>query len=128
MTMSTKRPKSKNYPASVIAQALALLVAGESVQAVADKLRIPHQTVSEWKAQFPAGYGYIQPKRDIIEDLMCQHLEAALRSNLAQLVVFSDPDWIRQQSAQELAILYGVTFVKAVRIFEAAARAEARQQ
>lgn len=124
-----KRAKSKNYSARIIARAVALLVAGNSVQAVADQLEIPQRTISEWKAQFPSDFAEIRTKREVVEDLLGQYLEETLRANLAQLKVFADESWIRTQTAGELATLHGVIFDKAVRILDAAHRAgEERRQ
>lgn len=121
---AVKRAKSKNYSAKVIAQAIALLVAGESVQEVADKLHVPKQTISDWKQQVPEDAGRIRTKKEVIADLVAQNIESILRANLTQLTVATDEAYIRKQSAGELAILYGTICDKGFRFLEAAARAE----
>src|SRR5262245_6413656 len=129
MKQNGHKPRTKKtYSARIVAQALALIIAGESVQAVADKLKVPQQTVSEWKAQFPSDFGAIRTKREVIEDLLGEYLEQTLRANLAQLKVFADDNWIRTQTAGELATLHGVIFDKAVRILDAARRAGEQRQ
>lgn len=118
------RVKRKNYPATVIAQAIALLMSGETVQQVADKLNIPKQTISDWKQRIPQDSGQIRTKKEVIADLVGQNIEAILRANLAQLVAATDEAYLRRQPAGELAILYGTICDKGFRFLDAAARAE----
>jgi hypothetical protein len=126
--MGTSRKGASHHSVQTIARAMALLATGETVAEVSRQLRVPPQTVSEWKGLLPPEIGGGQINKEIIEDLVGQHIEAALRANLVQLKVFSDPDWLRSQPAGDLAILYGTTCDKGWRILEAAAAAEARQQ
>lgn len=105
-----------------------MLVLGASVQEVSDKLAVPKQSVSRWRELLPENVGQPGTKKEVIEDLLGQYLEATLRANLAQLKVFTDESWIRTQTAGELATLHGVIFDKAVRILDAAHRAGEQRQ
>jgi len=120
----TPRAGKKSYSVHIVAQALAMLVAGESVQAVADKLGIPKQNISRWKENLPVQLGHIGTKREVIADLVGQNIESILRANLVQLKVASDEEWLRKHAPDSLAILYGTICDKGFRFFEAAARAE----
>lgn len=118
----TPRAGAKHHHPKVIAQALAMLALGASVQEASDKLSVPHQTIAEWRSYLPAEVGEGRPKKEVIEQLFAQYLEKSLRATLAQLEVISDPDWIRTQNAADLATLHGVVFDKSVRVFDAARR------
>lgn len=125
----TSRKGAKHHTSQIVAQALALLVLGSSVAEVSEKLQIPSRTISEWKALLPEQVAEGRPKKELIEDLFGQYLEKSLLAILAQLDVISDPNWIRSQTAGELATLHGVVFDKSVRVFDAARRgAELREQ
>jgi len=122
------RSGAKNHPASVVAKALAEMVAGSTVAEVSEKYSIPQQTVSGWKALLPPELGETRTKRETVEELLSIYLEKILRANIAQLDVFANADWIQRQRASELAILQGVLFDKAIRIFDAARRGEQQPQ
>jgi hypothetical protein len=120
----TPRAGKKSYSVHVVAKALAMLVAGESVQAVADKLNIPKQNISRWKEDLPPQLGQIGTKKEVIQELVWQNLESILRANLAQLKVASDEEWLRKHTPDSLAILYGTICDKGFRFLDGAARAE----
>lgn len=120
----TPRAGKKSYSVHIVAQALAMIVAGESVQAVADKLGIPKQNISRWKENLPPQLGQIGSKRELITDLVWQNLESILRANLVQLKVASDEEWLRKHTPDSLAILYGTICDKGFRLLDGAARAE----
>ena len=119
----TPRKGAKDHSNRFVAQALAMMMLGASVQEISDKLAIPKQTISEWRAYLPAELGQVRTKKEDVEDLLGQYLEKSLRAILAQLDVIGDPDWIRTQTAGELATLHGVVFDKSVRVYDAARRA-----
>ncbi len=50
--------------------------------------------------------------------LLMEHLEASLRSLIAQSKQMADPEWIRRQPAGDLAILFGVLTDRTMRILE----------
>lgn len=118
----TPRKGAKGHANHIVAQALAMLMLGASIQEVSDKLAVPKQSVSRWRELLPANVGQTGTKKEVIEDLYGQYLEKSLRAILAQLDVISDPDWIRTQNASDLATLHGVVFDKSVRVFDAARR------
>jgi len=120
----TPRANKKTYSARIVAQAVAMLIAGSAVAEVSKALDIPQRTVSEWKDLVPAEFAGIRPKKEVIEELVWQNVESILRANLAQLKVASDEEWIRKHTPDSLAILYGTICDKGFRFLEAAARAE----
>lgn len=114
-----------------------MFLTGSSVAEVCKKLKVPQQTASEWKklSEVPkqsvalSENGGNRSKREIVENLYTEYLEETLRTLIAQLKVCADPQWIKDQSAADLATLHGVFFDKSVRVFDAARQgAELRQQ
>ena len=126
--MGTPRKGTKPHPAKTIARAMAILATGGTVADVVAELKIPKQTVSDWAKLVPET-GQPRTKKEVVEELYAQYLEETLHAVLAQLKVCADPEWIKKQSAAELATLHGVLFDKSVRVFDAARRgAELREQ
>jgi len=129
---NSKRRKIAKYPIKVIATAIAMLCAGESVQAVSDKLSIPHPTISDWKAKLiPKGeysLQHVQPKKEVIESLLGEYLEEILRMALIQVKLFQDETWIRSQNAADISTLHGTVVDKGFRILEAAEIARQRSE
>ena len=107
-------------------EAVARVRTGEPVDRVANALGVDWHTVQAWvRAATPSnseqkGYDYNRQ--------FAGHLEQALDTLTAQLRLVGEPDWIRQQNARDLAILYGVVHDKAMTVYaawERAARAQA---
>lgn len=124
--MGTSRKGTKHHSAKVVAQAMALLIAGASVEEVSTQLDIPNQTISDWRKELPE-VGQGRAKTETIADLMTEYLDSCVRANIAQLKVFSDENWVKSQTAGDLAILHGVLFDKAVRVWDAAKRGAEQQ-
>lgn len=116
----------RSYSDETKAAAMAALLQGQSVGAVADEYDIPKGTVKGWKskAKKAAGSTVPTPKRLEIGDLLVQYLRANLESLREQSKLFGDRHWLSEQGASELAVLHGVMTDKAVRLLEALAGAE----
>lgn len=99
------------------AAAMAALLAGQSVDQVAEQFDLPRSTVHSWSRHADE----VRPKKDAAEfgDLVADYLRATLRSLQAQVVVFGDPEWLKTQPAHELAVLHGVQADKAFRLLSA---------
>ena len=107
------------------AAAMAALLTGQSVGQVAKEYEIPEGTVKGWKrkARQEAGEQPVaSPKKEEIGDLLLAYLEENLRSLKAQAKVFGNAEWLKKQSADELAVLHGVQTDKAIRLLEAMSR------
>lgn len=96
---------------------MAALLAGQSVDQVAEQYDLPRSTVHSWSRRAED----FRPKKDDAEfgDLVASYLRASLRSLAAQVVIFGDPDWLKKQPAHELAVLHGVQADKAIRLLAA---------
>jgi len=125
--MSTKR----SYSEETKAAAMAALLEGQSVNAVAKEYDVPKGTVSGWKrqAETTAGGGVAPDatQKEEIGALLVRYLRANLATLEAQARAFGDADWLSQQKAEAVAVLHGVMTDKAVRLLEAFGRAEGEE-
>lgn len=105
------------------AAVMAALLAGQSVSSVARDYKIPKGTVSAWKARHSAGVAdNATQKKDVRErigELVLDHLEESLKALKVMAATAANPEWLKGQSASELAVLYGVVADKTHRILEA---------
>lgn len=115
-------PRGKAHSDDVRAQVMAALLSGQAMSFVAEAFAIPIQTVSRWARS--EGLGGRENKNDI-GDLIRAYLDENLETLRAQAEFARDPDWLRGQPASEFAVLHGVLADKAIRILEAAERANA---
>lgn len=104
----------------VRAAAIAALLAGQSVSAVAKEYKLPKGTVSSWKKRTEVDRAATQ-KSDgkSIGDLLLELLEANIRGLINATSVLQDPKWLREQGAAELGTFIGITHDKVVRMLEA---------
>lgn len=113
------------YSAETKAAVLAALLAGQGVGQVAADFKLPEGTVKSWRSRMKNPDGSASAasatpeKRAEVGDLLVGYLHANLATLAKQLEVFGDPDWIRKQSASDMAVLHGVMTDKAIRLLEA---------
>ena len=118
------RTKRKKYDPETKPAAMAALLAGQSVSSVAKEYKIPPGTAMFWNSEARAQIGSagnpiaIQ-KRELLGTLIIEGLEANLKAGKVLAKHFENPVWLNQQSAEGLAVLYGVLSDKAVRLLEA---------
>lgn len=107
------------------AQAMAALLQGQSVSSVAKEYKVPKGTVSGWKTQaFNQVNGVADKatqKKEIIGDLLISYISSSLETLQKQVKAFSNEEWLKKQSASEVAVLHGVIADKAIRLLEALA-------
>ena len=96
------------------AAVLAALLAGQSVHAVAAQYAVDRTTVRRWRLAAGMERPLVPPKKaeEVAEQLVSLILESLTTLQALQRA-FRDPAWIAQQSAADLAVLYGVSFDKA---------------
>ena len=109
------------------AAVMAALLAGQSISQVAREYHLPEGTVKAWRSRQHIAQTQrdalgvatdATPKKEV-GDLILEYLRANLEALRAQAKVFSDPNWLKTQEAQSLAVLHGVMTDKAVRLLEA---------
>lgn len=109
------------------AAVMSALLEGQGVTAVANDFNISKATVSRIKKEIDEGLlkQLETEKRKNIGELVGRHLETSLEAaaTLAEKVSTNDT-WFIKQSASDIAVLYGVLTDKAIRILEAAERAQ----
>jgi hypothetical protein len=118
--------QGKRIPDSKRAAVMAALLAGQSVNKVAEDYKMPKSSVSRLKALIPAEQLEqvgIQ-KGEQIADLIAQNLEASFRAIHNILQQTENAEWLNKQPADELATLLGVTSDKVFRVLEAIENAQ----
>ncbi len=133
----------------VKARGIALLLGGNSIGSVAKTLGLSKGSVQNWKRELDdvrnntvdtAPHTQIvhqtapdtntnntvsNTQKKARKDLMDELIDGQLESLVAQQKVHSDPKYLERQSAEGLAMLYGVGMDKMVRILEATQKANA---
>ncbi|MGL4641074.1 MAG: hypothetical protein ACRCVX_15265 [Shewanella sp.] len=114
--MATSRKGKTRHSDDVKASVMAALLSGQSVTAVAEDYKMPQQTVSRLKAKL----GELSVKKEI-PDLVAELLETNLNAlkNIAEQS--GRENYIKEQSASDIAVLYGVIADKSFRILTAIA-------
>ena len=105
----------------VKAVALAALLEGQSVRQVAKAHSLPSSTVGRWRSEIggETRAAFDSERAARIGDLVIGNLEAMLRATTEMIqVVSQDKEWLKRQSASELAVFIGVISDKAYRILE----------
>jgi transposase-like protein len=100
---------------------MAALLAGQGVCEIAREYKIAHPVISSWKSKLgPEKLDEIRAKRgDELDEMIYGYVIANLTALRAQAEAMSDETYLRQQPANELAILHGVMADKVVRLLEA---------
>jgi transposase-like protein len=112
---------AEQYSDQVKAQALAALLAGQAAGDVSRQLGVPIGTLHSWKSRQRHGESLASLASDSrarIGALLLEYLEATLETLKAQQVMFRDSEWLRKQSAAEVATLHGISIDKALRLLE----------
>jgi transposase-like protein len=114
--------KRAAHDPEIRAAAIAALLAGQSVSAVAKEYKLPKGTVSNWKIREAARVSRAEtqkPDGKSIGDLLVELLEANIRGLINATSVLHDPKWLREQGAAELGTFIGITHDKVMRMLEA---------
>lgn len=114
------------YSDETKAAVLAALLAGQAVSYVAEQYSIPEGTVKGWKhreinSQSPSSV--VTQKKEEIGGLILALLRSELVTLDSMLASFTDQDWLRKQTASDVAVLFGVIQDKAFRKLEALSHA-----
>jgi transposase-like protein len=116
--------KPKHYNDATKAAVIAALLAGQGVSEVATAFNIDKSTVSRWKAALPTTQlqQIATEKKERLVDLVESHLRASLSGAVKIAEQAHDDAWRARQSAENLAVFYGVLSDKAFRLVEVAGR------
>ncbi len=102
-------PRGKAHPPELRASAEALLLAGHSQSEVVGLTRLPPRTVSHIAARLGDKLAQVgREKRESYGELIMEYFSAALGAMISQARVVGEPDYVRSQDSDKLAILHGV--------------------
>jgi transposase len=104
------------------AKAIALLLDGNNAVFVSKETGVSQATIRKWSRETPE---VGEATADRIRNLIVQNLETSMGATAAIAEHVKDKEWLMQQDAQQLAVLYGVMTDKSVRILEAMSTANA---
>lgn len=112
------------YSDEVKAVAMAALLSGQAVGFVAEKYNIPEGTLKSWATRERnalRGDNSVVTgnQRERIGGLIIDNIEAMLETTREMLDVVKEKEWLRQQPAHEIAVLFGVISDKTYRLLEA---------
>ena len=113
-------PKGKQTSPEIRAQVIAALLAGGSVAKVATDYKLDKSTVSRIKGSLPEQtlQQVATEKKERLIDLVESHLAESLRAATEIARQTQDDVWRSKQSAENLAVFYGVLSDKAIRLLE----------
>jgi hypothetical protein len=108
------------------ARATAALLAGQTGTEAAAAAQVSTATVSRIKRDLsPETLQAIESKKDAdFNELLATYLEEILETLTCQIRFARDPQWLREQTAAQLALLHGICADKAFRLLEARDRAQ----
>lgn len=109
------------YTQQKIAEALADLMLGMSQEKVAQKHGVARNSVQKWSKN-------VQIKKPDIGDLVEEHLRNELETLSVIAEHTKDKEWLGKQSANDVAVLYGVMSDKAHAKLAALERAQREHQ
>jgi len=117
----------RQYSEEIKAQVMAALLAGQSVSQTAKSYDIPEGTIKVWMMrereteETTVVTSDVTTKREQMGALILDYLAENLITLRKQLKTFCDEEWLKKQSASELAVLHGVIADKSFRLLDALA-------
>lgn len=112
-----------SYPPAVKARALAALLTGDTPGRVAGEYGVPLNTVKSWRRRLKRGeIGPFAPQKKDLGGPLIEHLEASLRSLIAQSEQLAKPGVLEEMRAGNLAVFFGTVSDRTLRMLELAPR------
>lgn len=123
-------PRGKAHSAETKSAVLAALLAGQGVNEVAAAYGLDSGLVSRWKSAIPESQlqQVAVEKKERLVDLIESHLIASLKGAAKCAEQAHNDDWRNKQSAENLAVFYGVLSDKSIRLVEIAGKVFAAEQ
>lgn len=107
------------YPPETRAAVLAAVASGQSVNSIAKQYGISHAAIRRWRDIALAPPIGAQQKKQAIGEQVYGLLEDSIETLRVQVRAMRDEEWIKKQSAADLAILHGVLHDKARNVLAA---------
>jgi transposase-like protein len=119
----------KRHSEETRAAVLAALLAGQGVSEVARQYNLDPSVVSRWRAKIPMQQLQIvaTKRTEDFSELLADYLREALVTLKVHMEFVRDTEWLKKQSASDIAVLDGVITDKALRLLEAAQAADEQQ-
>jgi len=111
------------YPEEIKAMAIVEMLKGNSASYVSEKFNIPEGTLFYWRSEYGLANvkesSIASQKKAEIGNLLMGLLEQELITLQAIAKAASNPDWLDRQSADDLAVFFGVMHDKNIKKIEA---------
>jgi transposase-like protein len=122
--------RGKAHSPETKAAVIAALLAGQGVNEVATRYKVDKAVVSRWRQALPAQelQQVATEKKERLVDLIENHLKASLHGAAKIAGQAHDDAWRSKQSAENLAVFYGVLSDKSIRLVEIAGRVFAENE
>lgn len=122
--------RGQKLPDETRAAAIAALLEGQGVTAVAKKYKLPRSTVNNFKKSLSTGQldEVRHKKEQELAELIEGHLKSSLHAAAQIAKQTSNADWRNKQNAADLGVFYGILTDKAVRILEAGEAADSSEE
>ena len=118
-------PRGKPHSEEVKSQVLAALLAGQGVNETARALNLPPKTVSRIKSEItPEKLTQVDTeKRERIDDLLLGLMATNIQALSRIASTVSEPEYVKKQPAESIAVLYREIAATEIRLLEAASAA-----
>lgn len=119
----TRRTDGDDPSEPLKAAVMAALLLGQPAAQIAHQFGLPVATVRRWEA----AYDISNPikRRDNLSEMLLVFVEQELASLMSISIATSDEEWIKDQSASDLAMFVGAKQDRLMKILEAYSRAQA---
>jgi transposase-like protein len=107
------------YPDTFKAEVLAEYAAGASLFALQRKYGVSPEAIQMWAGKYEvsrAGSGVTSMQRDEIGSLVVKYMQANLRGLVSGAEMLEDKEWMRQQSAEGIALFISTVHDKTVHL------------
>lgn len=109
----------KQHSPEIKAAVMAALLTGQTVSFVAKEYKIPQSTIKTWKYKTAGVVKSSTQKKKAIGDKLIGLVDVMIDTITKQHKAVADPEWIKLQSAADMAVLMGVSTDKLMRMLEA---------
>lgn len=124
-----RTPVGSGRAAEQKAAVMAALLAGQhTASRIAEMHGVTRATVSKWRKELAAKMPELTQSGTNFAEKIAACLASELEAIQARNKLFADPDWLRQQEADALAVLHGISYDKVIRLVEAAQMARAKNE
>jgi transposase-like protein len=125
-----RHPIRSERAAEQKAAVMAALLAGQhNAQKIAEMHGVDKATVTRWKQELARELPELQKQaKTNFGEKLAECLASELEAIKARNRLFSDQSWLRDQDADALAVLHGISYDKVIRLIEAAQMANARAE